>query len=277
MWVKHAMRCLGPGVLFPLVLGAVCPSALAWGPVAHRRITLKAIETLPKGLRGFYKKHRFEIPSLQLEAVVEPDGPERHFWVDGLLAFPFPELPWSEAAFRQRFGEKSDAVGRLPWLIQESYERLVNAYKAGDKEHILAESDVLAGLVADVNNPLAVTENADGQKTDQHGLWTRFSVRLPEAMERRLKLKRGAAHYLDAPKRHVMAMVRGSYIWLDNLLYEEELAHRGQKGYNEVYYEAFEARAGGLLQERMSHAAQEVGSFWYTAWTAAGRPQPGAD
>ena len=67
----------------------------------------------------------------------------------------------------------------------------MEAFKSGDKVRILAESDTLAGLVADLHNPLALTENADGQKTDQHGLWVRFSARLPEAMEKRSKLVRG--------------------------------------------------------------------------------------
>ena len=43
-------------------------------------------------------------------------------------------------------------------------------------------------------------------------------------------------------------------------------------GYTELYYEAFEQRARGILRDRLSRAAGDVGSYWYTAWTAAGRP-----
>ena len=35
-------------------------------------------------------------------------------------------------------------------------------------------------LVADLHSPLALSENADGQKTGQDGLWVRFNTRLPE-------------------------------------------------------------------------------------------------
>src|SRR4029079_11584921 len=123
-----------------------------------------------------YKAHRLEMPSLALDAGEEEtapseEGPERRFTADALLAFPFADLPRSEAELKARFTDKADKVGRLPWLIQDSYARLVEAFKAKDKAKILAESDVLAALVAYLDNPLAVTENFDGQKTGQHGLW----------------------------------------------------------------------------------------------------------
>ena len=27
------------------------------------------------------------------------------------------------------------------------------------------------------------------------------------------------------------------------------------------------------MRERLSHAAEDTASYWYTAWTAAGRPE----
>ena len=100
----------------------------------------------------------------------------------------------------------------------------------------------------------------------------RFTVRLPEAMGGRLKLQAEAARYLDDPRRYVGEMAAGSYVYVDNVLFEEALAKRGQTGFTELYYEAFERRAGKLLRERLSAAATDVGSYWYTAWTVAGRP-----
>lgn len=245
----------------------------AWGPGTHQRVTSEAIETLPKGLKAFYKAHRLEIPSLALEATATDDSPERRFQVDKLLPFPFVDLPRSEAAFKTRFGDGATGTGRLPWLIQESYARLLEAFKSGDKTRILEESDTLGALVADLSNPLALTENADGQKTGQHGLWVRFSVRLPEVMDRRLKVSPEAARYLDNPNEYVFVALNATYVWLDNLLYEEEIAKRGQGGYAESYYDALATRASRLLEDRLEQAAADVGSFWYTAWTAAGRPE----
>jgi hypothetical protein len=189
------------------------------------------------------------------------------------LPFPFADLPRTEEALKARFGAEATKAGRLPWLIQEAYLRLVEAFRSGDKAKILASSDELAGFVADLSNPLALTENADGQKTGQPGLWVRFSVKLPEAMDKRLKVSPEAARYLDNPKEYVFSVITGTYIWIDNLLYEEELARRGQAGYTELYYDALASRADEILKDRLSQAATDIGSYWYTAWTAAGRPE----
>jgi hypothetical protein len=246
--------------------------AEAWGAAVHQEVTSEAIDTLPKGLKSFYKDHRLELPSLSVEPDIPEEGRDRRFAVDKLMPFPFWDMPRDEDKFKARFPQAAE-VGRLPWLIDEGYARLVDAFKSGDKGRVLTESDRLAGLVADLHNPLAVTDNADGQKTEQHGLWVRFGTRLPEAMEKRLKLSPDAAHLLDDPKAYVLSMVHMTYIWVDNVLYHDELARRGKSGYTEIYYEAAEQRLGPILRERLSQAAGDVGSYWYTAWTAAGRPE----
>lgn len=265
---------LGRWAAWILLLSASSAPAWAWGPVAHQAALLKAVESLPSPLRSFYRNHRLELPSLAPDAEPPPEeGPERRFAIDRLLSFPFLGTPRSEREFVARFGEDANRIGRLPWLIEAGYERLVAAFKAGDKQVILNESDALAGLVVDIKNPLALTDNADGQKTEQHGLWQRFTVRLPEAMERRLKLNAEAARYLDDPKEYVFSMGGATYVWLDNLLYQEALAKRGKSGYTEIYYEAFEQRCGGILRDRLGEAAADAGSYWYTAWTVAGKPE----
>ncbi len=255
--------------LFALVLCALGDPALAFGPAAHQLVTDKAIDTLPGALKSFYKAHRLELPTLALEPSFPDEGADRRFPIDRVLPFPFLDFETAETAF----AAKGEIQGRLPWLIQESYGRLVEAFNAKDKTRILTESDLLAGLVTDYCNPLAVTDNADGQKTEMHGLFVRFSAKLPEAMQRRLKLGPEAARFLDAPDAHVAAILRASYVWADNVLYAESLARLGQSGYGDSYFQALELRAGPILRDRLSHAATETGSYWYTAWTSAGRPE----
>lgn len=255
-----------------LVLGAWPRPVDAWGPVGHEAVTARAIETLPKGLREFFKSHRLELPTLALESTAPADTPERRFFVDRLLPYPFADLPQREEAFRERFGVAADEVGRLPWLVQESYGRLVEAFRAGEKDRILGEADTLAALVAELCNPLALSRHHDGTETGQHGLYQRFAVKLPEAMTGELKLSTDDAHLLENPQAHAFSLMSASYVWVDNVLFLEELAARGKPGYGSIYYDAAKLRMGELLKERLSRAADAVGSYWYTAWTAAGRP-----
>ncbi len=242
--------------------------------LAHQVTTLAAIDTLPKQLKGFYKDHRAEMPSLALEPEFPVRGPERRFLVDRLLAFPFADLPRTEASLAAKFGEKTNGVGRLPWLVQESYARLVDAMKVPDKEKILAESDVLAGLIVDLRSPLNLTDNFDGQRTGQHGLWVRIVEKLPQAVGKDLKVSPDAANYLDNPKEYVFSIMLGSYVWLDNILYLEELARRGKAGYGDPYFEDLARKVGPILRDQvLAPAAEDAGSYWYTAWTVAGRPE----
>jgi hypothetical protein len=262
-------------VVAALILLAPGRPAAAWGLAAHQAVTARAIDGLPKGLKEYYKAHRLEMPTLSLEAAEAEEGPDRRFAADRLLPFPFLDIPRTEAALKQRYPEAADKVGRLPWLLHESYARLVEAFRAKDKAKILAESDTIASLVADLHNPLALTENADGQKTGQHGLWTRFSLRLPEILQamNRLKLESDAAHFLDQPKEHAFSIINATYVWLDNVLYEEELAKRGKPDYGEIYYEDLARREASIVRDRLTKAADNAGSYWYTAWTEAGRPE----
>jgi hypothetical protein len=237
------------------------------------KVVEAAIDTLPKQMKAFYKAHRVELPSQALEPEFAPRTPERRFLVDRLLPFPFADLPRGEDALKKKYGEKAVGVGRLPWLIQESYARLVEAMKAKDKQRILTESDVLAALVVDMHTVVNLTDDFDGQKTGQHGLYVRFTEKLPQWAAKDLKLSPDAAFYLDDPKEYVFSMMTATYVWLDNVLYLEELAKRGKPGYGDIYFQDLARKVAPILRERMTHAAEDVGSYWYTAWTVAGRPE----
>jgi hypothetical protein len=240
--------------------------------LAHRLVVEEAIDVLPKQLKEFYKDHRQEIPSQALEPRFPQRGPERRFLVDRLLPFPFQGLPRSEEALKARFGEEAERVGRLPWLVHASYGRLVEAFRTADKAGILLGSDEMAGYMVDLNGPLNLTGNFDGQDTGQHGLWLRLTEKLPQAMGKNLKLQSDAANFLDKPDEYVFSVMLETYVWVDNILYLDELARRGKAAYGEFYFDDFARRAGPILRERLSHAAEDTASYWYTAWTVAGRP-----
>jgi hypothetical protein len=240
--------------------------------VAQQVTIAKAIDTLPKPLKKFYEKHREEMPSLALEPRFPVRGPDRRFALDHLLPFPFVGLPRSEAALKAKFGEKATGIGRLPWLLEAAYRRLVEAFRAGDKTRILEVSDEVGGLVVDLHSPLNLTENYDGQETGQQGLWIRLSEKLPEAMGKDLKLDPDAANYLDDPDEYVFSVMLETYVWVDNLLYLEALASRSKSGHDAFYYDTLVRRVGPILRHLLSRAAEDAGSYWYTAWTVAGRP-----
>ncbi len=246
-------------------------TSFAWSDAVYRLVLRKAIDTLPKAQKKYFEAHRYELPSMtpDEDPPARPEG--RRFAIDLLGAFPFANVPQDEKGI----AANSDParVGRLPFLLLEAQGRLVEAFRAGDKERILEAADAVAILAADLNNPLALSENFDGQKTEQAGLSKRFTAQLADAMEGRLKLNPEAARLLENPRDYVFGTITRNHVWVDNILYADRLAFRGKSAYSGPYFEAFELRTGRLLGEILSNAAADVGSFWYTAWTEAGRPE----
>ena len=254
-----------------VALVALIPGpAFAWSDAVYRLVMRKAIDTLPKVQKKYFEDHKYEMPSLtpDEDPPARPEG--RRFAIDLLGTFPFADIPQDEAGVKTK--ADPGVVGRLPFLLLEAQARLVEAFKSGDKEKILREADAVAILASDLNNPLALTENFDGQKTGQPGLSKRLTSQLAETMEGRLKLNPEAARLLENPREYIFGSMVRSHVWVDNVLYADSLAHRGRSSYGGSFFEAFELRAGRLLDQLLSNAAADVGSFWYTAWTEAGRP-----
>jgi hypothetical protein len=266
----RALMCVG----WLVMAVTVCARpALAFGPVAHRVVDGRAIAALPKGLREFFRDHRREMPTLSEDS--EPslnEGSERRFAADRFGPFPFVDLPKSEEELLRQGGESAREAGRLPWLIQASYARLVEQFRNGDKAAILTEADWLALYLTDLHNPLALTEDYDGQRSGQAGLWARVTVRLTEALAGQLDLKADVAHLIDRPREHIFSILRDTYVWHDNILLEDDIAFRSAGGYGELYYESLRERLKPVLRQRLGAASRNVASYWYSAWVAAGRP-----
>jgi hypothetical protein len=272
-WIVTAAPVLGAVAAQAQVSPAPPAPGVPVLDLAYVKTVESAIGTLPGQLKPFYRAHRAEMPALGVEPEFPARSPERRFQVDRLLPFPFRELPHSEAAVVAKYGDKATGIGRLPWLVQESYARLVEAMKASDRQRILRESDTIAGLMVDLHTPVNLSENFDGQRTGQHGLSVRLAEKLPQALGSKLKLSPDAARYFDQPKDHVFEAMAESYVWLDNILHLEDLAKRGKAGYGEIYFDDLARRLGPIVRERLSRAAEDAGSYWYTAWTDAGRPK----
>jgi hypothetical protein len=258
--------------LVAILLVVLLPgSSFAWSDAVYRLVLQKAIDTLPKGQKKYFDDHKYELPSLvpDEDPPVRPEG--RRFALDLLGSFPFNDLPREEAGVKAK--ADPEAVGRLPFLLLEAHARLIEAFKSGDKERILREADAVGILATDLNNPLALTRNFDGQGSAQPGLSKRFTSQLAQNMEGKLKVNPEAARLLENPRDYIFGSMIRSHIWVDNILYIDSLSYRGKSTYGGPYFEALVLRAGRLLDEILSSASTDVGSFWYTAWTTAGRPE----
>ena len=285
-------------ILFYFFLSIACcllpTSAFTWGFFAHKKINQLAVFILPPEMISFYKKN---IDYLTAHAV-DPDKrrysnkaePPRHYIdIDHYGQHPFDSIPklWKDAV--KKYSEDTlNAYGIVPWYVEKMMFRLTEAFKEGNVDRILYLSANLGHYVADTHVPLHVTENYNGQFTNQVGIHGFWESRVPELMFDRWEFFTGRAEYVNKVNDRIWKILKQSYEAKDSVLnFEAELTKKfgpdkkysyEKKGsktvkvYSAEFSQAYDKMLNGMVERRMRNSVFDVGSFWYTAWVNAGQP-----
>ena len=274
-----------------LLLIFLCSS---WGFFAHYRINRLAVFTLPKPMAGFYKANIEFITEHAISAdkrrYVDSSEAPRHFLnADHYGKNPFHTIPqhWIDAALKYS-ADTLNKYGTVPWTIQSNYYYLVKAFKAHDTTAILNASANLGHYIADAHVPLHLTQNYNGQLTNQTGLHALWESRLPELFSNNYNYYVGKARYIENPLAEAFKICRSSFKSVDTVLRFERILsksfapdkkyvmeQRGKrqvKEYSVKYSLTYHKMLKGMVQRRMRAAILAVGSFWYSAWVDAGQP-----
>ena len=266
----------------------------SWGYFAHYKINRLAVFTLPKSMAGFYKVNIEFITDHAVSAdkkryVDTTEAPRHYLNADHYGKKPFTKIPqrWNDAVVK--FSEDSlNKQGTVPWTIQRTYYRLVNAFKKHDTLAILTASANLGHYIADAHVPLHLTQNYNGQFTNQTGIHALFETRIPELFGNSYSYYIGKARYIENPLAEAFKICRTSYSEVDSVLRMERLLNktfpaskkmvrvkRGNRmitDYSVEYSRAYQKLLKGMVQRRMRSAILEIGSYWYSAWVDAGQP-----
>jgi predicted AlkP superfamily phosphohydrolase/phosphomutase len=290
MRVNSVRRPKSAAVAIAVVLGvAVVPDPLlAWGFTAHRMVNAKAIGTLPEPVAAFFDGNRAYVvehaidPDLWRESGRPDEGPNHYLDLDAFGAFPFPDVPRTEAEHLARHGATAAQKGRVPWRIAEVYRDLVAAFRARDPGRVLERAAILGHYVGDAHVPLHAAVNYDGQLTGQNGVHARWEAEMVERFVTQLEAavlpaaaRRGAEPVAVAFDALLSSYARS----LEGL--EADRAVAGPRDYADTaqddryddrYYSRFFEREGKTLVARLASSATAVGSLWLSAWEDAGRP-----
>ena len=263
-------------------------SAAAFGFAAHRLAHDKAIGTLPPPLRelfagnaAYLREHAID-PDLWAISGVPGEGPNHYLNLDAFGAYPFAEIPLSEAEHRALQGKKASEQGRVPWRVGEVYRELVAAFQSGDPARVLERAAVLGHYVEDSHVPLHSLVNYDGQLTDQKGVHGRWETEMFERFERQIEraVLPAAAERIQDPVASIFSVLRESFAGGQETLAADrevagtlDLAETPEDDrYDDGYYSRFFEREEERFVARLTSAAHLVGSLWYSAWDEAGRP-----
>ncbi len=202
---------------------------------------------------------------------------------------PFKHIPhnWYDAAAKYT-ADTLDKYGTVPWTIQYNYYRLVRAFKEHDTTAILNTSANLGHYIADAHVPLHLTQNYNGQLTNQTGIHALWESRLPELFSGNYNYYVGKARYVENPLTEAFKICRSSFKSVDTVLRFERMLNKSfpavkkyemvlhgkkeVKDYSVAYAAAYHKMLKGMVERRMRAAILAVGSYWYSAWVDAGQP-----
>jgi len=273
-----------PGrLVLPLAVFALClvhaQRALAWGPIAHDVVATWAVQTLPPEIRPFFENNRQFIVQHVNDSyeMMKTDRYERmrhYIFLDKYGVFPFPNLPHNYYLAKEKFSSwRISRDGMLPWQIGEFSLRLTKDMKAGDWEQVKLDAATLAHYVADAHDPLHTTQNYDGQLSLQSGLSARFDVHIFEHYSKLFVMHPEGAAKIDDPTEYAFQTCLSSHVWVDFILWSDLSAREGLTDYTDEYYDRFYNQVGSTVVREINEAAHDAGSYWYSAWLNAGRPQ----
>jgi hypothetical protein len=278
--INRRLRLEGLAVAALLLLRLLpAGSAYAWGPTAHDIVNTWAIHTVPPEIRGFFEANR----QFLVEHANDPDEwmkkdryeRKRHYiYLDKYGFFPYLELPHAYQGAVDRYGlGRINRDGVLPWQIGEFSLRLTKALKDNNWEEAKLDAAALAHYVADAHDPLHTTQNFDGQLSRETGLADRYEIRLLDRYSRLFILHPDDAVKIGDPTEYAFQMCLEANTWVDSVILADMRAREGLPDYTDDYFDRFYSQAGHNVMREINEAAHDAGSYWYTAWLNAGRPQ----
>lgn len=275
-------RRVGPEV-FLLCSALVFPSCTAaWGRAAHKLAVNQAVDTLPVELRSFFESNRnflLQHVNDSMDAVAKTPSERRndHLYLEKYGRFPFEALPRNYKAAVEKYGKsKLQANGVLPWQIGVYSQKLTEDMKLGHWEEAKLDAAMLARYVADAHDPFSTTENFDGKLTSQPGVNERFGTSLIDRYSSFFPMRPNDAAYIADPTDHAFEDCLAAHSAVESILLADRNAYLDGKtySYNDEYFDRFYNQTAATLIRQLSSASTDVGSYWLTAWTNAGKPTP---
>ncbi len=258
-----------------LVLGGA-PAGWAWNGRTHQKISARACHNVPEEMKAW---RMYAMPMIRLSIYPDiwkggdPDeGPRHYIYLDairgnvtnaGPVALP-PAMPADWAAEN----------GSIPWITMAVFDRLVVAMRSNDWVEATRLAGTLGHYVGDLNMPLHVVLNFNGQLTGQYGLHIRWEDGMVDQHDDLVHAAVVPATLVDDPWQRLLGSLNRANLLGERIL-AADIEARAAVNYdyeNDRYNEILWTRTGAMLLEQVTHSADDLASLWYTAWVRAGRP-----
>lgn len=260
----------------------ILPSFLlfGWGDKGHKIIASFAMKLLPEEIK-LSDQMKFAI----IEHSLDPDnrkkgdrseGPKHFIDIDRYKEFLDGKMITSRDTLNKIYGDSLvTKEGVLPWATEETFNKLVNAFKEKDKQKIILYASDLAHYVGDGHQPLHATINYNGQLTSQKGVHFRYEVEMIDRnlIEIEKKFVEQKSFYIQNISEYVFDYITEANNYAGTILSADRYCSAKSGGKpNEDYYRLFWFKTKYITVNEINSAALGLSSLIYTAWVDAGKP-----
>ncbi len=109
--------------------------------------------------------------------------------------------------------------------------------------------------------------------TGQTGLGDRCDIGVIERYSKFFILHPEDATKINDPTEYAFQTCLDAYASLDSIILADLRAREGLPDYTDEYYDRFYSQVGSIMMKAINTAAHDAGSYWYTAWVNAGKPE----
>ncbi len=251
-----------------------------WGDKGHKAITQHAMNLLPLEMNLSQS-----IKDLIVEHCVDPDyrkkedpteGPKHFIDIDYYQEFMEGRMPEDKNELIKIYGDSIvEKEGLLPWATVNTYNKLIDAFKSGDKDKIVLYASDLAHYVGDGYQPLHTTVNYNGQLTGQKGVHFRYEI---EMIDRNLSTIESRMDFvplmpIQNVRKYIFGYINDSNTLVDIILSADKTAFKnGKAKFGDEYYNILWNRTRYITIEQFNNSARTLASLIHQAWEKAGKP-----
>lgn len=256
----------------------------SWGPIAHHIISGFALENLPSEMNfpaqwtNYIIKHSMD-PDYRKDDYLQEE--KKHFIdLDFYDEFNKGEMIYSYTELVSKYGvEQVHDMGTLPWTIQETYQKLILAFKEMNEQMILLSSSDLAHYLADGSQPLHTVLNYNGRMSGQRGIHGRYETEM-------------IARFAQAIQKDLLPFMPQKISITDDLVFNylfdsnslapvifaaDLHALKYSDQYDDFYYSLFWFRTSYITKLQIRRAAKMLCDMIFSAWLAADSPKLSAE
>lgn len=280
---------------FTVLIVGIGVISVSWGFLAHRTIHQLAVYELPDAMMPVF------YPGMEslVSNATRPDmrrnqdslEATRHF-IDfemfGEQAATKMPMDWNRAV-KKYTKDSLLKYGYVPYHVIYMKDKLVQAFRSGNRDSILFYATDLGHYIADAHVPLHTTVNYDGQLTGQKGIHSLWESMIPELEIANYDLYSAhKATYLKRPDQAIWKALRRAASLVPDMLQKEKEVSKGfteqekfriqirrgreSKSYTTAFAKAYAAALAPTINEQLRNSADLIADFWYTSWVDAGKP-----